>query len=197
MEFYRSCILLYLLKISIILFLNHFSSYFKYNIVSSLGSKGMILFSILKFVIVWNYCVKRISILTLTLLTPLLLIPGVYLQLTELFISNTSLDILLKINYFDAFTYIFNRLDLLQNIDYFITSYFNNTLKPDFFYSIQSFQQFIPREYFEDKPYLFSTLMTIKLKEEFFCIMSLMILVLYQNPFSISEFTFFLFRYQL
>ena len=134
-----------------------------------LGSKGMILFSILKFVIVWNYCVKRISILTLTLFTPLLLIPGVYLQLTELFTSNTSLNILFKINYFDAFTYIFNRLDLLQNIDCFITSYFNNTIKPDFFYSFQSFfQQFIPREYFEEKPYLFSTLMTIKLKEEVF-----------------------------
>lgn len=132
--------------------------YFPIALILSLvlGSKGIFLSVLLAPFLLYNYFIKCIKIMHLfifSLCASLLLL--LYMYMTNLLDTFESFDFLF------ALSIIKSRLDVLDNLNYFIEEFSNGNLQPDYFYSFFSApMQFIPRNIYPEKPQLFSSEIT-------------------------------------
>lgn len=132
--------------------------YFPIALILSLvlGSKGIFLSVLLSPFLLYNYFIKRIKIMQLfvfSLFTSILFL--IFMYMTNLLSSFESFDLL------SALSIIKSRLDVLDNLNYFIEAILNGNLQPDYFYSFFSApMQYIPRNIYPEKPQLFSSEIT-------------------------------------
>ena len=114
------------------------------------GSKGVVLmavFNIIVFLFMFKksyyYTIIFVSSLSIVLLCFIFIEKG--LIHTEYGITN------------GVMISVYARMDMLRNFDFFLSSYMENKIHPDYLYSLKNFFfQYIPRSLYSEKPYMFN-----------------------------------------